>query len=293
MMKFSPLRLFSFTFLLLGLPVCFTAQALEVVDGTGTTLHLQQPAQRIISLTPHITELLFSVGAGDRLVGTVAYSDFPVEAKKLPRVGDSGRLDLEAVLALQPDLVIAWASGTSALQLEKLEQLGIPVYRSEPRKIADVISEMRNFGLMAGTEIVAGERAAELERAFQELKQANAGRMKRRVFYQIWDRPLMTVTGEHLISDILQLCGGENVFSDLPGLTATLSTEAVLVRQPEVIVIAATGEPLKPMLEAWQQWPTLPAVEAGRVFGINPDLMHRPGPRIVHGALKLCEMLAE
>lgn len=277
---------------LLLLLISVSTSALEVVDGTGATIRLPQSANRIISLTPHITELLYAVGAGDRLVGTVAYSDFPEQAKSLPRVGDSGRLDLEAVLSLQPDLVIAWASGTSALQLERLEQLGIPVYRSEPRKIADIVSEMKNFGVMAGTERTANEQSRRVEEAFQTLRREHAGQEKRRVFYQIWDRPLMTVTGEHLISDILQLCGGENIFADLSGLTATISTEAVLVRQPQVIIVAAMGESADQMIAAWQKWPLLPAVETARIVSINPDLMHRPGPRIVQGAQRLCALLA-
>lgn len=292
-MKFLPLHIYQLLFLLLGLSILLPVQALQVVDGTGATIQLQQPARRIISLTPHITELLYSVGAGDRLVGTVAYSDFPEEAKRLPRVGDSGRLDLEAVLALQPELVIAWASGTSTLQLEKLEQLGIPVYRSEPRKIADIVSEMKNFGVMAGTEPLANEQVRTVEEAFEMLRLKHDGQKKKRVFYQIWDRPLMTVTGEHLISNILQLCGGENIFADLPGLTATIATEAVLVRQPEVIVVAAVDEAAGDLIAAWSRWPSLPAVKTASVVTINPDLMHRPGPRIVQGAQRLCELLTD
>jgi len=176
------------------------AQAnVSVTDDTGREVRLAQPAQRIVSLAPHITELLFSAGAGGRIVGVVEYSDYPPAAKKLPRVGAYNAVDMERILALRPDLVIAWASGNPPALIEQLRSLGLTVFLSEPRSLEDVASNLERFGQLAGTQTTAQAAADEFRRRLQALRVRYSDRKPVSVFYQIWHRPLMTVNGEHLI----------------------------------------------------------------------------------------------
>lgn len=267
----------------------------EVVatDDIGRELRLAQPARRIVSLAPHITELLFAAGAGERVVGAVAYSDYPEAARSLPRVGGYGNIDMEAVAALQPDLVVAWKTGNRDAHLEKLAALGIPVYVNEPRSFDDVARSLENLARLAGSE-AAGRAAAE---AFEARKQAlatrYAARPKVRMFYQIWDRPLMTINDAHLISDAIRLCGGENVFGSLPQLAPTISVESVLAADPEVIVASGMGEARPDWLDAWKRWPRLKATALENLFFIPPDLIQRHTPRLLDGATRLCEFLDE
>lgn len=282
-------RLLPALLLLLALP----AAALTVRDDAGHVLELPAPARRIVALAPHITELLYAAGAGDRLVGTVEYSNYPDAAKRLPRVGSYSAVDLEAVAALRPDLVIAWASGNSDARLERLAALGIPVFVSEPHNLADVARSIETFGQLAGSE-AAATRAA---RAFSERREALAARYAARpavtVFYQVWDRPLMTVNGAHLISDVMALCGGRNVFSSLSQLAPTVSVESVLAANPEVIVASGMGEERPEWLDQWRRWPQLTAAVRGNLYFIPPDLLQRHSPRILDGAEHLCADLEE
>jgi iron complex transport system substrate-binding protein len=275
--------------LLLARPAC----ALTVEDDTGHILQLAAPARRIVSLAPHITELLYAAGAGERLVGTVEYSDHPEAARRLPRVGSYAAVDLEAVAALEPDLVIAWASGNRDTHLARLAALGIPVFASEPRSLADVGRSIETFGRLAGTETVA-TRAA---RHYAEHRAALAARYATlapvRVFYQVWDRPLMTVNGAHLISDVMALCGGSNVFADQGRLAPTVSVESVLAANPEVIVASGMGEERPDWLDQWRRWPGLTAAARGNLYFIPPDLMQRHTPRILDAAERLCGFLEE
>lgn len=282
-------RLFPALLLLLALP----AAALTIRDDTGQVLDLPAPARRIVSLAPHVTELLYAAGAGDRLVGTVEYSNYPEAARRLPSVGGYSAVNLEAVAALKPDLVIAWASGNSDARLERLAALGIPIFVSESHDLADVARSIETFGRLAGSE-AAANRAA---RAFTARGEALAARYAARpavtVFYQVWDRPLMTVNGAHLISDVMALCGGRNVFASLPHLAATVSVEGVLAANPEVIVASGMGEERPEWLDQWRRWPGLTAAVRGNLYFIPPDLLQRHGPRILDGAEQLCAALEE
>lgn len=275
---------------LLGAFIVVSAHAapIEVVDDTGRTVRMSAAARRIVSVAPHVTETLFAAGAGSRVVGAVDYSDYPEAAKTIPRVGGSSGLDLEAILALKPDLVIGWASGNPASKMEKLRALGVMVYLSEPRRMEDVARDIEQFGVLAGTLPVAGQVAAAYRARHRKLHTRYAHRPPVRVFYQIWNRPLLTVNGEHLISQAIALCGGENVFSGSPLLTPAVDVEAVFAADPEVIV---TGDAPPDARDDWQRWPTLQAVRKGNVFHLPPDLLERNGPRILDGAEQLCGML--
>jgi len=232
------LRLLACCCLLFPLP----GAALDVTDDSGRHVQLEQPARRIVSLAPHATELLFAAGAGDAVVGVASYSDYPPGAGQRTHIGDSQNLNLEAIVALQPDLVVAWQSGNLATQVERLQKLGLSVFYSEPRSAEDIATNLERLGVLAGTETTAGEAATAFRATYRQLQQRYAQRAPVRVFYEIWYQPLMTVNGEHLINQVIHLCGGNNVFAGLDTLAPTVSTEAVLEAQPEVIIVGATAE---------------------------------------------------
>lgn len=267
----------------------------SVVDDTGATVRLAQPAKRIVSLAPHITETLFAAGAGERIVGTVDYSDYPEAAKKLPRVGGYSSFDLEAVISLKPDLVVSFYSGNAPAHIEKLRGLGLPIYVSQPNRIADVASEIERLGVLAGTGTV-GNAAAELFRTRHAgLQKRYAARPPVRTFYQIWKQPLMTIGGKQIISDIVRLCGGENVFAALPTLAPTVTVEAVIAANPEAIIasgMGGVGSNSRPeWLDDWKRWTSITAVARDNLFFVPPELIQRHTPRLLDGAELLCQHL--
>jgi len=283
------------TLLALGLLLAsgLASAALEVTDDLGQNIRLAQPARRIVSLAPHVTELLYAAGAGDKVVGVVQYSDYPEAARKVARVGGYTSVDMEKVVALKPDLVVAWKSGNRDAHLDKLRGLGIPVFINEPRKIEDVARSLSQLGRLAGTETVADGAARAFRERHAALQAKYASRPRVRTFYEIWNRPLMTINGEHLISDVIRLCGGDNVFARLPVLAPTIDTEAVLAAAPEVIVASGMGEARPEWLDDWRQWTKLQAVSRGNLFFIPPDQIQRHTPRILDGAERLCGQLEE
>jgi len=286
------IRLTRLCLALCGALLAAAAQADIVVrDDTGQELRLKAPARRIVALAPHIAESLFAAGAGERVIGTVEYSDYPPEAKRLPRVGGYSRLDLEGVAALRPDLVIAWESGNAPAQLEKLRALGLPLYVSQPNRIEDVAAQLERFGQLAGSEPVANAAAERFRKRLATLRTAQAGKPRVRVFYQIWKSPLMTVGGRQIISDVIRLCGGDNVFGDLKPMAPTVSVEAVLETDPEVIIATGMGDARPEWLSDWNKWTRMTAVKRDNLFHINPDIIQRHTPRILEGAERLCAHL--
>ncbi|ATE62315.1 cobalamin-binding protein [Thauera sinica] len=291
MRRRTALRLFSL--FLATLAAALAHAAVEVTDDTGRPLRLEHPAQRIVSLAPHITELLFAAGAGGKVVGVVAHSDYPPAAATLPQVGTYPRVDLEAVAALKPDLVIAWKSGNRDAHLERLAALGIPVYVNEPRSLEAVAQSLEQFGRLAGTGDVANAAAA----AFRQRRAALAARYGTRppvrLFYQVWNQPLTTINDEQVISDAIRLCGGVNVFGGLGPLAPRIGTEAVLAANPEAIVASGMADARPEWLDQWKRWPDLAASAAGNLYFIPPDLIQRHTPRLLDGAERLCAQLEE
>ncbi|MFP4892228.1 cobalamin-binding protein [Paraburkholderia sp. EG304] len=269
--------------------------AITVTDDSGATVTLAAPAQRVISLAPHVTELLYAAGGGPKMVGAVSYSDYPPEAKQLPRVGDNKALDLERIVALKPDLIVVWRHGNAQRQLERLRELHVPLFFSEPRRLDDIAVSLTKLGRLLGASASADAAAAAYRGDIARLRARYANRPVVSVFYQVWDRPLMTLNGEHMISDVITLCGGRNVFADLQPLVPTVSTEAVLAANPQAIVTAAPGatqpDTTLPQLDTWRAWPRLAAVANNNLFAIDGDLINRPAPRIAQGARQLCEDL--
>lgn len=263
----------------------------QATDDAGHSVTLERPAQRIISVAPHLTELLFSAGAGNRIVGAVAYSDHPEAAKRIPRIGDSAQLDLERIVALRPDLIVVWRHGNSAQQVQRLSRLGIPVYASESRRLANISSTLRRLGRLAGTQAIADAQAARFDREVAALRERYAGRPPLRVFYQIWHRPLLTINGEHLISEALQLCGASNVFASLPALTPNVSAESVIALDPDAIVTGSVDPAGSDNLDGWRRLRSLRAARLGHLLVVDPDTLHRQSERVVEGMRDLCDRL--
>jgi iron complex transport system substrate-binding protein len=269
------------------------ATALAVIDDEGRKLTLAAPAQRIISLSPHVTELLFAVGAGPRIVGTIAHSDYPSGARRIRRIGDYRGLDIEAILALEPDLIVTWPSGNPPEQLQTLKRLGLPLFASDPVRLEDIPETLARLGRLTGDDAQAAEQAAAFQRRLQQLRVRYRDRAPVTVFVQIWRQPLMTVNGHHLISDVVKLCGGRNIFADLSALSAQVSTEAVLQADPDVIITTAEDGNDPPSLRDWHRWPTLKATRDGHLYGIAPDIIASDTPRILDGAARMCRLLEQ
>lgn len=258
----------------------------------GQTLSAE-PARRIISLAPFLTEIAYAAGAGERLVGAVSYSDYPPAARELPRVGGYMKIDLEATLALKPDLILAWESGNPPSALEQLEALGIPVLVAEPRSFEAIAALIETVGARAGTATTARREAAVFRARLQRLRKRYAAADTVSVFYQIWHQPLMTINGEHLISAAIGLCGGRNIFAGMQPLSTEVSLEAVLDADPQAIIASGMGEARPEWLDQWRRWPWLQAVEKGHLFFIPPALIQRHSPRILEGTARLCRQLEQ
>jgi len=264
------------------------AEELSVVDDSGRVVRLAAPARRVVALAPDLAEMMYAAGAGANLVGVVDHSDFPAAAKSLPRVGDAHGFDLERILALQPDLVIAWAGGNAPQHLARLEALGLRLYRSDIRDPEGIASTVERLGRLAGSEAAAGPAAAELRRRLLVLREQFARRSELSVSYQVWGHPLYTLGGTHLVSAALKVSGARNVFEDLSALAAVIETESVLKRDPDVIIAAGDRGARPAWLDGWTRWPQLKAVRLGRLLVVDADLMNRHSPRFVDGTEALC-----
>jgi iron complex transport system substrate-binding protein len=266
--------------------------AIRVQDGMERPVVLESTAQRIVSLSPHITENLFAIGAGDALVGVSDYSDYPEAAKALPRISGFSGLDLERILALKPDLVVAWHSGNPREQVERLAELGMHVFFSEPGSLDELAEELIALGRLTGHEQRAGRRVSEFREAFKALDMKYHHRVRRKVFFQIWREPLMTIADDHIITDIIELCGGENIFSDLTASSAgVVDKEAVIGRRPDVMLASLPTHMEPVLLDQWREWPQIPAVQHDHLYYINSDVINRHSLRLVEGATLLCESL--
>lgn len=269
--------------LLLALPA--QAATLRLVDDAGQTLEFIRSPQRIISLTPHLTELLFAVGAGSQVVGVDSASDYPLAVQALPRVGGYSRINFERILALKPDLVIAWVGGNRAADIHGLKKMGVPVLQTQATRLEDVARLLRLVGLASGHAEAGKEAARTFSTRLAALQVPTSRQPPVKVFYQVWDRPLMTVGGAHWISDALALCGARNVFADLRGLSPVVSREAVLQRAPALIV---GGNDAPDLRRLWQSFASLPAVKNNAFVSVDADLLHRPTPRLIEGVAELC-----
>lgn len=244
--------------------------------------------QRIVALAPHIVEMLFDIGAGDHIVGTVSYADYPEAALTIPRIGGYNGIQIEKILELKPDLVIVWQSGNKVSDIEQMEKMGLNIFYSKPDKIEDVAKELRALGNITGHQAQAEVVANRYSEKLKKLRQQYINVAPMQVFYQLWPQPMRTVNKDTLINQLIDVCQGQNVFSDNPTPYPQISIENVIVAQPEVIILPEqTSEQEIPMIE-WHKWPEIPAVKHDRFIGINADLTHRFSTRMLDGIEDMC-----
>jgi len=264
--------------------------AVELPQADGSVLRLPHPVRTLITLSPHLTELAFAAGAGDRILATVEFSEYPAAASALPRIGDAFRLDLERILTLKPDLIVAWQSGNPRAAVASLESLGLRVWTVEIRKPDEIATTLEWFGRAVGTSAQADATALAIREALRDLEHEYAGLEPVSYFYQVAAHPLYTINGEHLISQALALCGGANVFDATPGLAPQVSHEAVLAGDPQALlapVIDGEDDPLA----NWHQWTGLRAVQSNALFLLPADEISRATPRMLDAVGTACRLL--
>lgn len=294
-MRQVPTCLLKLGFYVWMLSIAAHSQAdVKVLDDAKRTVTLTQPAKRIISLAPHVTELVFAAGAGDRLVAVSDYSDFPEAAKKIPSIGSIFALDLERLLALRPDLVIIWGSGNAKQLATRLRDNKLVVFESEAHDYEDIASSIERIAILAGTDAIGKAKAQEFRHRLQQLRTQYALKEQQKpvtVFHQMVKSPLMTVNQDHFISKMIQLCGGHNVFAHLKEISATITTEALLLANPDMIFNRGKENAKQP--QEWSQFPRLNAVKNKAIYSINGDWLHRSGPRVLDATEQLCRAIKE
>lgn len=267
------------------------AAPVSVTDFTGHEVRLDHPARRIVALTPHLVENLFSAGLGERVVGAVRYSNYPPAARTIPRVGGYNSLSLEAIVARKPDLVVAWAEGGSPDIVKRLRALGIAVYVDDPRRLAGIARTLRDLGMLGDTERTADHAAAAFEHRIAALRKRYAHRRSVPLFWEVWSDPLRTLSNAGMTGAVIRLCGGRNVFGNAPTLAPQVSIESVIARNPQAIVASGVATSKPQWKTYWQQWPTIPAVAHDHFVTVAPDLISRPTVRLAAGAAELCHGL--
>ena len=266
-----------------------TFSAIEIFDADGNLVRLDKPAERVISLAPSLTEILFAIGAAQRVVGVIEYSDFPPEAKTLPVIGRFDLLDIEKVVELEPDLIVAWKSGNPERSIEQLKSLGLTVYLAELTDLPSISKQMKNISKLTGTEREASSAITNFNQTYKSLIAEYSGRKLVKTFYQVWDMPIITAGGKDFINDIIKLCSGENIFNGINQIAPKVSLEAVIVANPEVIIGSGSDQTRPDWLDNWKHWPRMDAVSNRNLFSINPDLIQRQTPRTLIGTKQMCE----
>lgn len=244
--------------------------------------------QRIISLAPNLTEMLYAIGAGNSIVGVSVDSNYPAAATKIPIVANAGQLNLEAIVAEKPTMVIAWQGGNPSAQLTELKKLHIPVYSFQFNTISDITAAIQQLGQLTNHQAQAQYQIQQFNQKLSSIKQSQAKQTPIKVLYVLWQMPLMTVGNNTLISQAIQICGGQNIFADINVPAAEIDIASVLQRNPAIIIAGFSSKNWK---NSWETWPQISAVKTGRLYITNPDLLQRPGPRFVEGVLQLCEMI--
>ena len=286
-------RVFSLALaLLLVLAVAFLSSSQAQENPILTSDGQQYEVQRIISLAPHITELLFSVGAGDEIVGTVSFSDYPIQANDIPRIGGHNKFNYEEILVLRPTLVIGWNSGNGDKSLSRLRQLGLRVYSFESHSLEDVATSLTVLGELTGNSKRGNWQAKQFRQRLNVLSTLYSKVKPVSVYYQLWNEPQMTINDEHLISDVIRLCGGRNIYADAVPLIPKVGIESIVRRTPEVIIAAGTSKEAPEWLDDWRDWSSIPAVKHNHLYHVHSDLLHRHSVRILDGAEQVCEILS-
>ena len=267
------------------------AQAVTVIDSNGSTVRLEQAAKRIIALAPHAVENVFSAGAGDRLVGVVDFSDYPEQAKSIPIVGGYQKLNIEKVIELKPDLIITWESGSSHTNNARLKEFGFTVYENNPIELEDVAKTIKDIGILAGTSDTANAVADHYLEELKRYKQHNKDKEPVGLFYQVWNSPLRTISGQHIISDAMRVCGGVNIYHDEIAVAPVINIESIIERDPEVIIASGMSSARPEWLDDWKKWQVLQAVKKDNLFFVHPDHIQRHTVRLLFGIKSICEQL--
>jgi len=258
-----------------------------VVDGNAASL----TDPRLVTLSPHLAELVFAIGAGDLLVGVSAYTDYPPEALSVPVIGDAFNLDQERLTMLDPDLLLAWDNGTPQHVIDDLRTRGFRIEVITTTSIPDIPAAMRRIGNLTGRQSGADSAARSFDEKHSAIREAQSGQPPITVFYQVDARPLYTINGEHYLSELIELCGGVNIFADIGGLAPLISVEAVLERDPEVIFAASDAGPTA--FDQWERWPELAANRIGNRFVMPANEIGRATPRLLIAAEAACEALEQ
>lgn len=252
----------------------------------------KQPPQRLVSLSPHITELVFAAGGGERLVAVDSYSDWPIEVKQLPKIGDAFTLNIEYLVSLEPDLVFVWESGTSTEKVSQLERLNIPVSFIEPNGMNSIADDIERIGRLLGTATQAKKAAAEYRIQIDKLRREYVGKKVISLFYQVDEFPLYTIGGRHIVNEAIRLCGGHNVFDNHVAIAPPVSVEAVIKKNPQLIVASASSPEIQRRIHnQWKPLAFIPAVNNGQIAFVKPDWINRSGPRFPEGVSELCEVI--
>lgn len=274
---------------LLTLPVLGAAAV--VIDDTGRRIMVPPPPLRIASLAPNVTAMLFAAGAGSEVVATTAYSTEPQAARRIPRIGDASAIDLERLLALRPGVVVSWPAGENPAQIARIERLGVPVYREQVATLAELPGSVRRLGRLAGTAAAADRAADELAARLAALSRRYGHARPVTVLLQVWSRPIYTIGGTHLLSDALRLCGARNVFGDLREAGPAVGAEAVVARDPDIIIAVAPPQEAQRWLAEWRRFPRLRAVAAGNLIPFEDERLTRLGPGVLDATQELCEVI--
>lgn len=269
------------------------AQAGTFTDALGRSVTLKQRPERIVSLAPSLTEILYYLGLGDRVAGVTRFSYYPPEAAYKPKVGTYINLNVERIISLNPDLAIGTADGNKPYIVKLLEQAGIPVYIVNPRNVRDVIGTVAVLGRLCGVSKKAEDLANVLSRRIDRILDRTASLRRPTVFLQINIKPIMTVNRNTFHHDVIRLAGGENMAKDAPYNYPRISIEEVIRKKPEIIIISSMerGGRFEQARKEWQKWPVIPAVMDKRVYLVDSDLLDRPSPRIVNGLETMARLI--
>ena len=264
------------------------AAVLAVACETQTPEQSGETAARVVTLAPHLAELMFAIGAGDIVVGVSAWSDYPEGVRTLPVIGDAFTVDHEQLALLDPDLLLAWESGMPAHTVDELRAAGYRVEVIRTHGVEDVALAMLRLGELTDHQRQAGRAADSYRAQLVSLASHFTGMERIRVFYQVSDRPLFTINGRHFLSELIGICGGTNIFEDLDELAPAITDEAVVLRDPEVMLASDAND--DPFAE-WQRWPNIAANRYGNHFRIGADTSSRPTPRLVEAGRQICTAL--
>ena len=248
-----------------------------------------KPAQRIVALSPHSVELLFALGAGDRSVATTSFADYPEAAKSILQIGGYNGIQIETVLKLKPDLIVAWEGGNPGGDIDRLEQLGLRVYRSETKSLVDIKRELIELGRLTGLENKAQSLAQQFQQDWDLIRQQNMQKDEVSFFYQLWAEPLRTMAAGSWINEILSACGGRNIFSDAGLEYPQVSMEHILKSMPESIIVPSHHGTVAGTAEQWQDWSEIPPVNNDHIFYIDGDILHRFSLRVIQGMEQVCQ----